>query len=486
MGTFVLGAVNIEGASVFTTEDLARSFEPYLAGRVGQAELDKIAADITERYREAGYLLSYAMIPRQAVRSGIVRIRVVEGFIERVRIRGERRAAEGLRDLGDRLGADRPLRKSTLERSLGLARDIPGIIVTDVRLSRSSRDPARHQLTITLRSDRIRAITYTDNRGTIGGARMRGYSSFSLASLAVPGDQFQVDLFSIPAEDFRFLYGQAKASFPLNSDGLRISVSASRGDQLQRLSGPNQHGNSRQLVADLAFPFAESRAFSVVGHVALSDWKSEEERADAPVLRDRLQVVRAWAEFSRVSASRIDGRIGISRGLDLGSATEAGDPLASRAGAGARFTKLNANFQYLTPLSDRLYLRADMAGQYSTRSLLAPEEFDLGGSRIGRAFDFNEITGDHGIGGMLELSYRLKPKKRGASAMEFFAYVDGGGTFRKQPSASLPGEQWLASTGLGARFSAFGFRWGGEVGLPIARSRADRGIRAFFSIARVF
>ena len=204
------------------------------------------------------------------------------------------------------------------------------------------------------------------------------------------------------------------------------------------------------------------------------------------IQRDRFQAARAWLEFSHVSKTRIDGRIGISRGLDLGSATEEGDPLASRPNAGAKFTKLNANVRIIKPLANRLTLRAETSAQYSMDSLLAPEEFALGGSRIGRAFDFNEVTGDHGIGGMLELGYRLGDTKRGPRSLEVFAFVDGGGAFRKRPSPAFPDEQWLASAGAGARFSALGFLWSGEIGIPVARSHSDRGARAFFSVARAF
>lgn len=485
-GTFVLSAVNIEGATVFSSEELAQSFEPYLASQVSHVELDKIAESITERYRRAGYILSYAVVPAQSVSSGIVRIRVIEGFIGKVRIAGNARSARAVRELGERLGADRPLRKDTLERTLGLIRDIPGIILADSRISRNPRLPASHELTLTLRENRFRALAYTDNRGTIQGARLRGYSSFSLSSLAVPGDQMQVDLFSIPSDDFRFFYGQVKVSAPLNSDGLRLSLSASRGDQFQRLSGPNQRGKSRQLIAELAYPFRESRALSLAGHASLSDWKSVEERSGATIQRDRFQVARAWLDFSHISKTRVDGRIAISRGLDLGSATEEGDPLASRPDAGSKFTKFNANVRVVTPLSERLVLRLDTSAQYSTQPLLAPEEFALGGSRIGRGFDFNEVTGDHGIGGMLELGYRLGDTKRGPKGIEAFAFADGGGAFRKKASPGLPDKQWLASVGAGARFSAMGFLWSGEIGIPIARSHAGRDARAFFSVARAF
>jgi hemolysin activation/secretion protein len=485
-GRFILGAVNVEGATVFSSEQLAASFEPYLASQVGQVELEKIAADITERYRRAGYLLSYAVVPQQSVHSGIVRIKVVEGYIVEVRVKGDKRAAAAAIGIVDNLRAERPLRTSSLERALGLVRDIPGVIVNDTRIGRSPGDPSRHELTITLGRDRVRALGYSDNRGTIEGARLRGYSSVSLPSLFIPGDQLQIDLFTIPSNSFRFLYGQAKASIPLGPNGLRFSMSASYSDQFQRLDGPNQRGNSRLLVADLAYPFAESRAFSLIGHMSLGDWKSQTKRSGDITQRDRLQVARAWLEFTRVSKTRIDGRIGLSKGLDFGSGIEKGDPLASRPNAGTKFTKFTAELQVAVPVSQRFTLRANTAAQYSTKSLLSPEEFALGGSRIGRAFDFNEVTGDHGVGAMAELSYRLGDIKGGPKTLELFAFADGGGAFRKHESLGLPEEQWLADAGAGVRFSALGFFCSGEFGVPISRSRADRDPRAFFSVTKSF
>ena len=485
-GTFILGAVNIEGATVFTAAELAKSFEPYLASRVGQAELNKIVADITNRYRSAGYLLSYAVLPVQSVQSGIVNVRVVEGYVANVRVEGDARSSAAARSVTKPLLIERPLRAATLERALGLARDVSGALVTDTRLSRSPEDSSRYELTIVLGADRIRGLAYSDNRGTIDGARMRGYGSMSIASLVVPGDQLQLDLFAIPSDKFRFFYGQLKAGVPIGSDGLRFTAYASRGDQRQELEGPDQNGKSRQLTAELSYPFVKSRVSSVIGHASLSDWKSSERRAGEVVQRDRLQVARVWAEIVRAANIRIDGRIGFSQGLDLGPATEKGDPLASRPFGSAKFTKLNADMQVTAPLGKQFQLRLDSSAQLSTRSLLAPEEFALGGSRIGRGFDFNTVTGDHGIGAMVELGYRIGDVKGGPKALEMFAFADGGGAFRKRSSPGLPKDQWLAGVGAGARLSAFGMTWSGELGIPLKHVNEQAGVRAFFSIARPF
>ncbi len=484
--TFILSAVVIEGATVFDSEELAKSFEPFLASRIGQAELVKIAQEITERYRNAGFLLSYAVVPRQSVQSGIVRIKVVEGFIARVRLVADARTAKAIRGIFQSLATERPLRIETLERKIGLGRDVRGAIITDVQISRSTNDPAEHLLTVVVGKDRFRGLAYADNRGTVTDARMRAYSSFSLASLAVPGDQLQVDLFAIPYEKFRYAYGQVKGSVPVGHDGLRIAASGSYGDQFQRVTGPNQNGMSRQLVGEISYPFIESRALSVAGQLQIGDLKSKLKQAGTVVQSDRIQVARAWLDISRAGPVRIDGRFGVSRGLDLDSATDRGDPLASRPFASSKFTKFNASLQVTAQLSDRLRLRIDSAGQISANSLLAPEEFALGGSRIGRAFDFNEITGDHGVAAMVELGYRPDGMGRMAKNLEVFAFVDGGGAFRKRSSPGLEKERWLASTGVGARFSAFGILWSSEIGAPIALDGADRGVRAFFSTTRIF
>jgi hemolysin activation/secretion protein len=483
-GTFVLGAVNVQGATAFSSEELAKSFEPFLASRVGQAELNTIVASITDRYRRAGYLLSYAVLPEQSVASGIVTIRVVEGFVSRVQVEGDPLFAPAVRSIAERLRGDRPLRTSTLERVLSLIRETPGVTVKDASLRRSPADPGDNVLTIVISADRVRGVAFSDNRGTVPGARLRGYSSISAASLFVSGDETGVDLFAIPGGGFRYFYGQVKTSLPLGSNGLRFTASASRGDQRQQVAAVVQHGDARQFTGELAYPLAKSRALELSMHGSLTDWLSRERRPGQFVQRDRIDVARAWLQISRLSRSRLDARVGIAQGLDLGSATGSGDPLATRPFGTGKFTKINADVQINAPVAERLVLRLDSSAQWSTRSLLASEEFALGGARIGRAYDFNAVTGDSGFAGMAELSYRLGDLKGGPRNLNLFAYTDAGAAFRMHASPGLPDEQWLASVGAGTRFTLAGMTLSGELGVPLHRINAGRQVRAFVSIAR--
>lgn len=482
MGRFILGAVNIESATAFSQAELSPLFEPFLATEVDESTLNEIAARITDRYRKAGYLLSYAMVPAQDVRAGIVRIAVVEGLVDTIRIEGAGNSSSSLEAIAGPLLKDVPLRDRTLERAIGLIRDLPGFSVVDASLTRSDVDARRHALKIVVARDPVRALAYSDNRGTDEDGRMRLYSSASLASLAMTGDELRVDLFAIPGSGFRYVYGQLLASVPLGHDGLRFAGSASAGKQDQQISDHEFDDRSTNLAALLSYPLLRSRALTMVAKLSVNDWRSKGEQGGTRIQRDHLRVARIGVDLSSEARTRLSGEFALSRGLGFDGMTKKGDPLASRLDASGRFTKAAFTFQLTHPLSDKTTLQAVMAGQYSDRPLLSVEEFALGGNRLGRAFDFNEVTGDRGIGGGLELAYRLGDLKRGPQGIQVFGFADGGAAFeagnRKNGS--------LVSAGLGSRFSMAGIAFSMEAGVPIAFPGKNKSVRAFLSAFRTF
>ena len=107
-------------------------------------ELNKIVADITDRYRRAGYLLSYAVLPEQSVKSGDRQHPSDRGAQSSVRVVGDARLASAVRPVAGELMSDHPLRAASLERSLAIIRDLPGVTVKDAKFSaRSEADPQK-------------------------------------------------------------------------------------------------------------------------------------------------------------------------------------------------------------------------------------------------------------------------------------------------------------------------------------------------------
>jgi hemolysin activation/secretion protein len=481
---FTLGAVNIDGATIFSQAQLSPYFEPYLATEVDQAKLAKMAEAITARYRYTGYLLSYAMVPRQNVEAGMVRLSVVEGRVANVQVQGAGSAqAAALEAVAAPLVKGGPLKAAELERAIGLIRDFPGLTVTDISLMRSDIDGGIYTLKISVVPNRIRAFSYADNRGTGSVGRSRVYNSFAISSLALPGDELRVDLFAMPGGRSRYLYGQVSAAVPLGRSGMRFQLSASRGDQYLR-EDERFDGQSDNLTAQLSYPFLRSRALTLVGKASMTDWRSLGSLAGDRRLRDRLRVARVGFEFANEGRTRFQGELVLSRGLGFGGMTRVGDPLASRPDASGRFTKLAATLQVSHPLGDRVTLRAIAMAQVSDRPLLSAEEFSLGGNRLGRAYRFNARTGDRGAGAGLELGYRLGQGKGGQSTTELFGFVDGGVAVDLKSAIASRQSRSLGSAGIGSRFSIAGTAFAVEAGVPL--SGHPRGPRLFASVFRSF
>jgi hemolysin activation/secretion protein len=480
---FTLGAVNIDGATVYSQHDLSTYFEPYLATEVDPSKLSEIANAITARYRHAGFILSYATVPPQKVDAGMVRLAVVEGRINDLIIGGAGPAQASVEAIAAPLERDRPLRAATLERTLGLIRDYPGLKVTDVALLRSDEDASLFRLRISMVQDRARAFTYFDNRGSDNAGHLRAYNSFSFSSLGVPGDELRVDLFAMPGGHSRYLYGQAYGSIALTSSGLRLSLNASRGDQY--LSANEKFvGKSTNVFAQLSYPLLRSRAFSVVAKTSIGQSQTTGTQARKHQLRDRLHVLRAGADFSAEGRTHLQGELVLSRGLGFGGMTQVGDPLASRRDASGRFIKLSFSLQAMRALSDRVTLRSILLAQYSNRPLLSAEEFSLGGNRVGRAFDFKYEAADRGAGAGLEIGYKLGSDKD-PTGLELFAFGDGGFVREVRSATQLSARRELASVGTGARFTLFSTTLSIEGGIPVACSRKDSP-RVFISAFRSF
>jgi hemolysin activation/secretion protein len=480
---FTLGAVNIDGATVFTQEQLSRYFEPYLATEVDQSKLVRVADAITARYRQTGYLLSYATVPSQNVEAGMVRMSVVEGRIGNVSIEGAGSAKGAIQTIAMPLMKDGPVRTGELERTIGLIRDFPGVTVTDVALMRSDIQAGLYSLRIKIAPDRVRAFAYADNRGTGSIGRSRVYNSFAISSLARPGDELRVDLFAMPGGHSRYLYGQVAAAVPLGRHGLRLSLTASRGDQYLRAS-EHFNGTSDNVSVQLSYPFMRSRSLTVVGKASLTDWRSAGKQDGTRKLRDRLRVARVGIEFGNEGKTRFQGELLLSRGLNFGAMTEVGDPLASRPDASGRFNKAALSVQVSRAVGDRFTLRGVAMAQYSDRPLLSAEEFSLGGNRVGRAFDFNERTGDRGAGAGIEVSYRLGKAASNRAGVELLGFLDGGIARDLKSSLAAARTRSLSSAGVGARFSIAGMTFGLEAGVPLSGDQHKP--RLFGSVFRAF
>lgn len=130
------------------------------------------------------------------------------------------------------------------------------------------------------------------------------------------------------------------------------------------------------------------------------------------------------------------------------------------------------------------------SGQKSANSLYSSEEFAVGGSRFGRAYDFGEITGEDGAAGSVELRFTLDERPEGVEFLQLYTFYDNGAVWNRNASEPFRRHS-LSSTGVGVRANfIYGIKTTFEMAQPLTRQVFSSGNntkpRYFFSLSKSF
>ncbi|HYN38394.1 MAG TPA: POTRA domain-containing protein, partial [Rhodospirillales bacterium] len=162
---FVLEGVAIDGATIYPEQQLQDAFTPLIGKPVTLSDIWRIAREIEKTYRDDGWFLTRVIVPAQAVADGRVRLRVVEGFVDEVRIEGDVGDVATLIEQTLRpVTEQRPLAIATLERALLLVNDIPGISASGL-LRPAAQQVGAAQLVVVASRKPFDAALLVDNFG---------------------------------------------------------------------------------------------------------------------------------------------------------------------------------------------------------------------------------------------------------------------------------------------------------------------------------
>ena len=485
----MLRVLTIDGATALTERELLAPHADLIGREVRLSEIFAAAEEMTARYRRAGFVLSRVVVPAQEIRGGAVRLAAVEGFISSAAVAGLNEAdrARAERRLAPLL-EERPLRAGTLERQLLLINDLPGIDAGAV-LAPSSRTPGGSDLTLDARRDALAGYAAVDNRG----ADLAGPEQASLGVRANSALGFgeRISLRGAAASPARELrYGEAALDLPMGDFELGVRGSYGRIEPSGDLADLDIVGRSRLGEIALAYPAWRSRAESLVLRGRFTARNSEVTALDQPLSRDELRVVALEAQYDSSDAWRGVNLVAFefAQGLEALGASDAGDPLLSRANGRPDFSLARLSASRLQSLGGGLSLLAEASGQYAFSQLLAAEEFGVGGARFGRAYDPSEIAGDHGFAAAAELRDGVDVSGDFLRGLQLYGFADFGAVWRIDAAAERRAS--LASAGVGMRVNLLEDVSGSlELAWPLTATPAaedDKGPRLFFSLTRRF
>jgi hemolysin activation/secretion protein len=490
---FVLRGVVIEGATVYGPDEFQPLYESMLGREISLLDVYALAERVSAKYRNDGYILSQAVVPPQTIREGIVRIHVVEGYVENIYIEGDIRGRHDLlRDITARIVLSRPLSVRDLEKYVLLIDDLPGVKASAIL--RPSPTPGASDLHLVLSHKPVGAYAVADNRGSRYVGPIQGNVGFDLNSALGLYERTSLrGIVTGQTREFRFV--DVEHEEVVSAEGTRLKFQAARGHSRPgfTLKPSKITSTVTTLGVEATHPVIRSRAENLLlgVRVNLRDIESEQDAGASTLSKDRIRVAAARASydftdsFLGIGVNLIAAEI--SQGFDVLGARESGSGLLSRAAGRSDFTKITAELQRLHGLGDGWSLLFGATGQYALASLLASEEFAFGGARFGRAYDPAELTGDHGVAGKVELRYGVETGAPILSGYQAYGFYDAGVAWNID-AGTAEDPRSGTSLGIGARIN-FGEHVSAnvEIAFPLTAHVAARGdagdsARIFFSL----
>jgi hemolysin activation/secretion protein len=464
---FTLRAIQVEGASIVGPDFYDPLIQPLLGHPVTLAEVAALADAIQDRYAALGYVLSRAYVPAQELADGTLRIRVIEGHIDRLLVeKTDAAITSRLTAMTADAVAARPARIDLLERALLLADDLPG---TDINaVLRPGADFGSADLVVNVARQPWGGSAGIGNHGSDYAGPWSLYADLYANGLLGQEEQIGLTASGTPDSSEQRAVN-ARYQQPLGGDGWLLTSQGSwsrarPGASLSPFAIRTESWSAGQRVS---YPFIRSRTLNLQGEVGWTAQQAKVGILGFPYTQDDWrtlegQLTLSWSGWA---GTAFQLSTGLTQGLDVLGASPNAGKATSRTGIDKGFTKLEGQATGSVRLADGLAATLSLSGQWTDDVLVAGEEFVLGGSRFGRGYNSGDLAGPRGVAASAELQYRLPWSGRIVQAATVYAYADWG---RVWQSVALDAD--LTSIGGGIRLALpAGFSLSGEVAAPLTK-----------------
>lgn len=485
----------VTGNSVLAALAIEQAVYPYLGEGKTIADVEAARSALEKAYHEAGYLTVFVNIPEQQVEGGTVRLEVVQGEVERLRVKGSRYYSLGhikarVPELAE---GNVPYFPEVQKQLAGLGRSADRKVTPVLRPGRQPgklevelkvEDTAPLHGTVDL-NDRYSADTSrTRLSGSVRWDNLwqREHSIGVLYQVAPerPADSRAASLtYSVPMESGDFL-----AAYVVRNDS-----------DVATLGTLGVIGKGEIVGLRYVLPL---RARSLTYHSLTFgvDYKDLDQAVripdagsvDTPVayLPFTLSWDGTWA------AENSSTRVGLSANFHIrdlvGDDTRFGE---KRFKASSGYIYLRGNAEHNWRAASGMAVTVRSGFQLADAPLISSEQYAIGGVDSVRGYLEPEVLGDRGISGGLELrsAHLHPPWSEQVERLFSIAFIEGGYV---KISSPLPGQKQslgLAGTGFGLRLEGWkGVKLAMDLAWPLrdgARTQAGDE-RLHFSLGYAF
>ncbi|MEM7727468.1 MAG: ShlB/FhaC/HecB family hemolysin secretion/activation protein [Cyanobacteria bacterium P01_A01_bin.45] len=449
------------GSTIFSKKQIDRVIQEFLNRPLTIAQLYQVRSAITQLYVKAGYITSGAYIPPQKFTDGVLEIQIIEGKLEDIEVRGNRRLKSSYIRSRLRASTKQPLNRDRLLQALQLLQLDPLIENLSAELA-TGTNPGESLLQI-----RVKEVNTFNTTLTLDNARSTSVGSFrreiqiSEANLLGIGDGISAEYVNTDGSDaFNFNY-----TIPINPQNGTITISYGFSDNNvieEPFSILDIESDSRYYELAFRQPITRTPNEEFALGVILSRRESQAlyldefgEQLPFPVSgaddegRTKVNALRFFQDWTHRDAQQVFAlRSQFSIGFDgLNSTTNQGLPDTSFYA-----WRLQAQWVRLLARDTLFLLRSDL--QFADRPIVAFEQFGLGGVQSVRGYRQDALLKDNGIFASAEVRIPIVRFRQKNNLLQLTPFVDFGSGWnrsgRQDDNSSLD-TNTLLSLGLGVR-----------------------------------
>ena len=395
---FKVNEIIFEGNTKVKTASLNTLAESVIGQDIYFEDLLRVAKKITKYYQAKGFLTSYAFIPSQNIKNGVVTICIVESKVDSIDIEGNRWARSWY--LKNIIMGKNGLREGDVFNAGALQGALREINQEDYIEAQSvvSKNDDKTQLKLDVKDRFPLKFDFAwDDYGRSYTGVQRASFLLGLDNVTGMGDKiYGGTILSSGATGVLAGY-----SVPISPYGTRLSFDFSNSNI--NLGGPykflNVKGKAQSYALRITHPLIENAKTSVVAYTGIDfvNASTESKLLNSTLSDYNLYVLRSgFHGMTDDKNGRWIGTLGFDVGLPGATKGEIRGPQGV-------FFKLVAGATRVQRLFGRTIGILRVTGQYSPNRLYTAEQMQIGGPYTLRGYQPAELIGDYGVTGTAEI-----------------------------------------------------------------------------------
>jgi hemolysin activation/secretion protein len=361
------------------------------------SQIEEVTSLITKEYRKEGYFVARAYLPVQNIQenNNIIIISIIEGNYGEFKLNNNSYVKDSVvQGMLNEAKKDKVIATSTLERSMLLINDTPGITVSKSELMPGAEVGSSDFDIETTAQNRVDGYVVADNYGSKYTGRNRVQALVNVNSPFNIGDKLTVSGLVSNGADLK--NGKIAYSAPLASNGLRGEMSYSRTDYslTKDYKYLNADGDSEIFDLGVSYPVIRTQSENLnlslkFANKDMNDYQDNDKTADKNI-KSFVASVAYLKDYSLLGlASRFDSTFNLTTGR-LNSDNSNVDT--------GRYNKIDFYVSNLLYLNQTFSLNTNLTAQkvLGNKNLDGSEDLSLGGAYGVKLYPDSEQSAENG------------------------------------------------------------------------------------------